>query len=302
VSNEKKNRKKRKKLLNAADHDGIDEIPIDAVEIPDVSMVGMDDSLDRNSRSPTDSYGDVESASAVTVSPGTTASSLNSSQQTSLASSRHRANTRDSSDKVYSSRNYEVHSDSGSEDHTDQLSCNVPTLGDESSSKGLKKVESLDTEDESSTIDYLAHSTLRVPVPITRHESFTTVSSEYTYDDGSTTGDNVCPICLSGYEKGEILVISKHCTHCFHKDCILEWLEKHDDCPICRVNMVTDSELSRAATLLIGKMRMYRAVASLQTSSLQSNQGYQTHPRSHTAANISQGTIRFSQGLHFGMV
>lgn len=120
--------------------------------------------------------------------------------------------------------------------------------------------------------DYITPSSLRVPVPMTRRESFATVTSEYTFDDDSTTGDNVCPICLCGYKKGDVLVVSQHCTHCFHKDCILEWLEKHDNCPICRINMVTDSEMSRAATSLVGKTRMYRAVASMQS------------PHSHGAA------------------
>ena len=28
------------------------------------------------------------------------------------------------------------------------------------------------------------------------------------------------------------------CNHWFHKDCILEWLQNHDDCPLCRVDMI----------------------------------------------------------------
>jgi galactose-1-phosphate uridylyltransferase len=59
----------------------------------------------------------------------------------------------------------------------------------------------------------------------------------------------------------------QHCTHCFHKDCILQWLENHNDCPFCRVDMITDSEMNKAATHLVGKTRMYRAVATMQPSS-----------------------------------
>jgi hypothetical protein len=106
---------------------------------------------------------------------------------------------------------------------------------------------------------------LSLPNPLGRRESFTTVTSEYTSDDENTvTGDNVCPICLCGYEKSDVLIEAKHCTHVFHKDCILEWLDKHDDCPMCREDMVTDSEMNRAATLLVGKTRMCRAMASMQ--------------------------------------
>ena len=37
-------------------------------------------------------------------------------------------------------------------------------------------------------------------------------SDEFTYDDGSTTEGNVCPICLCGYNQDDILVKSKHCV------------------------------------------------------------------------------------------
>lgn len=28
------------------------------------------------------------------------------------------------------------------------------------------------------------------------------------------------------------------CNHCFHENCILQWLQNHDECPLCRVNMM----------------------------------------------------------------
>uniref|UniRef100_A0A7S4ACH3 RING-type domain-containing protein n=1 Tax=Pseudo-nitzschia australis TaxID=44445 RepID=A0A7S4ACH3_9STRA len=28
------------------------------------------------------------------------------------------------------------------------------------------------------------------------------------------------------------------CNHCFHESCILQWLQNHDECPLCRVNMM----------------------------------------------------------------
>eukprot|EP00533_Pseudo-nitzschia_delicatissima_P001584 CAMPEP_0116106226 /NCGR_PEP_ID=MMETSP0327-20121206/15516_1 /TAXON_ID=44447 /ORGANISM="Pseudo-nitzschia delicatissima, Strain B596" /LENGTH=291 /DNA_ID=CAMNT_0003598811 /DNA_START=94 /DNA_END=969 /DNA_ORIENTATION=+ len=28
------------------------------------------------------------------------------------------------------------------------------------------------------------------------------------------------------------------CNHWFHEDCIMEWLQNHDECPLCRTNMV----------------------------------------------------------------
>jgi hypothetical protein len=47
-----------------------------------------------------------------------------------------------------------------------------------------------------------------------------------------------CAICLSAYQIGETVALSKlknGCTHVFHYDCILEWgINGHSLCPVCR--------------------------------------------------------------------
>lgn len=50
-----------------------------------------------------------------------------------------------------------------------------------------------------------------------------------------------CSICLGNYEPGNIVYWSKKdgCSHVFHDDCILEWLMKHNDCPLCRRNLLS---------------------------------------------------------------
>ena len=65
--------------------------------------------------------------------------------------------------------------------------------------------------------------------------------------------EHVCPICLGSYEKGNMLFVSKQCAHIFHVDCILEWLTKNEDCPICREKMVTEDEMVKAAMELVNK-------------------------------------------------
>jgi hypothetical protein len=65
-----------------------------------------------------------------------------------------------------------------------------------------------------------------------------------------------CSICLEEYIVGDVVVRLKEnnsgdntrddsgahsCKHCFHEDCILEWLRTHDECPLCRFNMLTDT-------------------------------------------------------------
>ena len=42
-----------------------------------------------------------------------------------------------------------------------------------------------------------------------------------------------CIICMEDF-KVDDEVIFLPCLHIFHKDCILEWLNRHDDCPICK--------------------------------------------------------------------
>jgi hypothetical protein len=133
---------------------------------------------------------------------------------------------------------------------------------------------------------------LHLPLPLVRRESFTTTASEFTYDDESTVG-HACPICLGGYKKGDMLSASKHCPHMFHKDCILEWLEQHNECPMCRVKMITDNEMNKAATSLVGKTRMYRAVAAYQPAP-RTPRAAPSVPNSRTHTSPFLGTMRRS--------
>ncbi|XP_049828515.1 uncharacterized protein LOC126267376 isoform X1 [Schistocerca gregaria] len=50
-----------------------------------------------------------------------------------------------------------------------------------------------------------------------------------------------CPVCLGICEIGETLKLLP-CTHAFHNECILPWLEKTNTCPLCRHEMPTDNE------------------------------------------------------------
>ncbi|XP_074284094.1 putative RING-H2 finger protein ATL21A [Silene latifolia] len=46
--------------------------------------------------------------------------------------------------------------------------------------------------------------------------------------------DKSCPICLGEYLAMETLRSLPDCAHCFHADCIDEWLELNASCPVCR--------------------------------------------------------------------
>jgi hypothetical protein len=54
------------------------------------------------------------------------------------------------------------------------------------------------------------------------------------------TENDECSICLHGYDAGQTVCVAKttSCDHIFHQDCIEEWLKDHDNCPMCRVNLM----------------------------------------------------------------
>ena len=53
-----------------------------------------------------------------------------------------------------------------------------------------------------------------------------------------------CTICLVDYDDGDQVCFSHNpkCTHHFHKECIIEWLRDHDECPCCRCNYLAFSD------------------------------------------------------------
>ncbi|XWS65445.1 hypothetical protein CRYUN_Cryun05aG0113100 [Craigia yunnanensis] len=43
-----------------------------------------------------------------------------------------------------------------------------------------------------------------------------------------------CSICLSEYQPNDTIRCIPDCHHCFHVDCIDEWLQMNATCPLCR--------------------------------------------------------------------
>ncbi|XP_076895751.1 putative RING-H2 finger protein ATL21A [Bidens hawaiensis] len=46
--------------------------------------------------------------------------------------------------------------------------------------------------------------------------------------------DATCPICLAEYHVKETVRCIPECWHCFHAECIDEWLKMNGTCPVCR--------------------------------------------------------------------
>lgn len=56
-----------------------------------------------------------------------------------------------------------------------------------------------------------------------------------------TLSKQQCSICLDTYKTGETICWAKtdECDHIFHQECIMEWMKDHDDCPLCRTNLMS---------------------------------------------------------------
>lgn len=53
-----------------------------------------------------------------------------------------------------------------------------------------------------------------------------------------------CAICLTKYKDGDDVCWSQNvkCFHAYHSNCIIEWLLKHNECPMCRRNFLKCDE------------------------------------------------------------
>lgn len=55
----------------------------------------------------------------------------------------------------------------------------------------------------------------------------------------------VCSICLGEYESDDHVLRSKTCPHEFHKECVMDWLQRqiNTECPCCRSPMVDEEDV-----------------------------------------------------------
>jgi hypothetical protein len=63
----------------------------------------------------------------------------------------------------------------------------------------------------------------------------------------------MCVICLDEFTETDATVLhSPTCSHDYHKDCIMDWLQRHGirECPCCRVAMITEDEVWEAVKRL----------------------------------------------------
>ena len=82
------------------------------------------------------------------------------------------------------------------------------------------------------------------PIALPTEDKFSAASScdldleegSLSKSEGTANSVQFCNICLEEYKIGDEIAWSKNelCHHAFHKECIIEWLARHQDCPVCR--------------------------------------------------------------------
>mmetsp|Transcript_40125 Transcript_40125/g.82544 ORF Transcript_40125/g.82544 Transcript_40125/m.82544 type:complete len:156 (-) Transcript_40125:891-1358(-) len=86
-----------------------------------------------------------------------------------------------------------------------------------------------------------------------RRLSRSTTTGATSADTACTTcsqdGDNCCPICLREFDDriDDICRPISCRQHFFHKDCVSDWLLRHDSCPLCRSAVLGSSLTERPA-------------------------------------------------------
>ncbi|KDO46573.1 hypothetical protein CISIN_1g035703mg [Citrus sinensis] len=59
------------------------------------------------------------------------------------------------------------------------------------------------------------------------------------YENARTNDYGPCSICLCDYKPKDSVRCIPDCHHCFHADCVDEWLRMSATCPLCRSSPAT---------------------------------------------------------------
>jgi hypothetical protein len=95
------------------------------------------------------------------------------------------------------------------------------------------------------------------PVPLPASAPTSTDTDTRTADQADSDLEEgegpMCLICLEEFNEPDATVLqSPTCSHLYHKDCIMDWLQRQGtrECPGCRVAMITEDEVWEAVQCL----------------------------------------------------
>lgn len=46
-----------------------------------------------------------------------------------------------------------------------------------------------------------------------------------------------CSICMEEHKDDDV-IMELPCTHCFHEDCVTQWIQENNSCPNCKKKIV----------------------------------------------------------------
>ncbi|CAG9797511.1 unnamed protein product [Chironomus riparius] len=92
-----------------------------------------------------------------------------------------------------------------------------------------------------------------------------------------------CSVCWEDFQLKET-VRQLPCTHVYHEDCILPWLQLHGTCPVCRKSLVAEEETNSNAS-----NNTLRFSLSGQASTSQPNSG-NAESTTNNSSNSSENT------------
>eukprot|EP00879_Flechtneria_rotunda_P006117 GHRR01006430.1.p1 GENE.GHRR01006430.1~~GHRR01006430.1.p1 ORF type:complete len:205 (+),score=52.54 GHRR01006430.1:637-1251(+) len=82
--------------------------------------------------------------------------------------------------------------------------------------------------------------------PAVRGVLQTLVTSQYhSNNDCEDPEPDHCPICFCEYEEGAP-IIRLNCSHFYHQDCIIKWLQRTAACPMCKAELVSNTTAHEA--------------------------------------------------------
>ncbi|KAK2080326.1 hypothetical protein QBZ16_000179 [Prototheca wickerhamii] len=89
----------------------------------------------------------------------------------------------------------------------------------------------------------MSEGALSAPSPRLKVRSLASASPDV--GEASAAPGEVCTVCHDAFKPGDE-VIELPCNHCFHEDCLLPWLQSHNTCPVCRLELPAE-EASQAS-------------------------------------------------------
>eukprot|EP00978_Attheya_sp_CCMP212_P044783 scaffold322746_cov59-Attheya_sp.AAC.1 len=179
-------------------------------------------------------------------------------------------------------------------DDVDEAKANMPTKGTEEDEVKETSQLSVDNQDSETINEDKDIKTAILPANKTTAEA--TEEDHLTEKEPKDDAQHkiTCAICIADYEEGEMVATGTTCSHLFHTECLLDWLDKHDACPYCRKDMMTAEGMKSAADIVLSKGRLVEVAGGIPSEedlAAAAAEARQTsNATSTTRAEITEGT------------